>query len=433
MPPKKNLALPSALGGVVPHKDGHRVRVYIDGLNRYGPRRDTQAEAHEDLRQAQATNTRDEYAAVLRQLQAAARAAAPAGASAAGPASAPPEAGAVNIFYYESRQRWQIQWWSSGAKCQNISTSALDGDKDAAERVAQRVKTLVENARDRSDKSAFREQIDEYIAEELGQITSVAASSDNTAGGDGGHGGVTVEEVEEEEEPAAKRRRLETAALQSSLESIHRFEARRHEEAPLSAEDLKDLKDHKDEQIARLNELLCAAGAGSNAGATSAQAQSSRTPQSIALPGLNFQWPWSRLVLAGVKDETRTYELGFKGICQANQETWIVETPGSNVAAEDVAVLDGIDVGKRPDVASIIGTVTFSHDEQYKNIDEFRGDVARHRIRRGCRWDWDGETGSRYAWRVAHTRRLCAAIPQPGRKSTTGFSKPREHTVNFVD
>ena len=109
-----------------------------------------------------------------------------------------------------------------------------------------------------------------------------------------------------------------------------------------------------------------------------------------------------------------------------------METPGSNVAAEDVAFLDGIDVGKRPEVASIIGTVTFSHDEQYKNIDEFRGDVARRRIRRGCRWDWDGETGSRYAWRVAHTRRLCAAIPQPGRKSTTGFSKPREHTVNFA-
>ena len=109
-----------------------------------------------------------------------------------------------------------------------------------------------------------------------------------------------------------------------------------------------------------------------------------------------------------------------------------METPGSNVAAEEVAVLDGIDVDTRPDVASIIGTVTFSHDEQYKNIDEFRGDVARHRIRRGCRWDWDGETGSRYAWRVAHTRRLCAAIPQLGRKSTTGFSKPREHTVNFA-
>jgi len=177
----------------------------------------------------------------------------------------------------------------------------------------------VENARDRSDVSALREQVDEYIVEGLGQTTSVAASSDNTAGGDGGiaggnggDGGVAVEMVEEEG-PAAKRRRLETAALQSGLESIHRFEAMRQEEAPWSAEFTQQLKDLKDEKIARLNELY-AIGSGSNAGVTSAQAQSSRTPQSIALPGLNFQWPWSRLVLAGVKDETRTYELDFKGI-----------------------------------------------------------------------------------------------------------------------
>ena len=96
MPPKNSLALPSDLGNVVPHKDGHRVRVKMDGHNSYGPRRDTKAEAHEDLRQAQATNTHDEYAAVLRQLQAAAPAAAPAEA-------APPEARAVNTSYYEPR------------------------------------------------------------------------------------------------------------------------------------------------------------------------------------------------------------------------------------------------------------------------------------------------------------------------------------------
>ena len=111
--------------------------------------------------------------------------------------------GKVDISYYEPRQRWQIQWWSSGKKCLPISTSALDGDNDAAERVAQRVKTLVENARDRSDVSAFWKQVDEYIVEELAQTTSVAASSDKTAGGDGG---VAVEVVEEEE---ATRRRTE--------------------------------------------------------------------------------------------------------------------------------------------------------------------------------------------------------------------------------
>ena len=80
-----------------------------------------------------------------------------------------------------------------------------------------------------------------------------------------------MEMVEEEEGPAAKRRRLEIAALQSGLESIHRFEAIRQEEAPWSAELTQQLKDLEDEKIARLNELY-AAGSGSNAGATSAQA-----------------------------------------------------------------------------------------------------------------------------------------------------------------
>ena len=153
-------------------------------------------------------------------------------------------------------------------------------------------------------------------------------------------------------------------------------------------------------------------------------------PQSIALPGLNVQWPWSRLILAGVKDEIRTYDLGARNICRANQETWIVETPGDKVAAEDIAVLDGVNVGHRPEVAQIIGTVTFSRAEQYANIDEFRGDAARHRIRAGCRFDWDG-IGKRYVWRVLHTRKILDPIEQPGRKSTTGFNRPRACTVTF--
>ena len=69
MPPKGTLAPPSHLGIVVPHNDGHRVRAKINGRNRYGPQRTTEAEAYEDLRQARATNMQDEYAAVLQQLQ----------------------------------------------------------------------------------------------------------------------------------------------------------------------------------------------------------------------------------------------------------------------------------------------------------------------------------------------------------------------------
>ena len=37
--------------------------------------------------------------------------------------------------------------------------------------------------------------------------------------------------------------------------------------------------------------------------------------ETIALLGLTLQWPWSRLVPAGVREEIRSYNLGHKGIC----------------------------------------------------------------------------------------------------------------------
>ena len=51
------------------------------------------------------------------------------------------------------------------------------------------------------------------------------------------------------------------------------------------------------------------------------------------------------------------------------------------MAAEVVGVLDSIDAGSRPKVASIIGTITFSDDEQYKIFDEFRREIACRGVR----------------------------------------------------
>ena len=49
----------------------------------------------------------------------------------------------------------------------------------------------------------------------------------------------------------------------------------------------------------------------------------------LSLPGLNINWPFSQLILAGVKTvEVRSYALGYKNIARPGVEMWLVETPG---------------------------------------------------------------------------------------------------------
>ena len=268
----------------------------------------------------------------------------------------------VTCSWDPERNGYQVYWRCNRQLKIRIPCAHWGGDQDIAKRVAERLKAHIEETADRSNREAFLEVRDRFIAEASREPTLAAADPPD-----------------------------------------------------------RDPETHS---------IAASSSAAGSASLPLTQALTMVQPQSIALPGLNVQWPWSRLILAGVKDEIRTYDLGDRNICRANQETWIVETPGDKVAAEDIAVLDGVNVGHRPEVAQIIGTVTFSRAEQYANIDEFRGDAARHRIRAGCRFDWDG-TGKRYVWRVLHTRKILDPIEQPGRKSTTGFNRPRAFTVTF--
>ena len=79
-----------------------------------------------------------------------------------------------------------------------------------------------------------------------------------------------------------------------------------------------------------------------------------------------------------------------------------------------------------------MGTVTFSRSDEYGSLAAFRADRNNHRIAKGGHYDWDGK-GKRYAWRVSAVRRLAQPVPQPGRKSTTGFTKNRPYTVIFAE
>ena len=64
---------------------------------------------------------------------------------------------------------WQVYWRCNGQLQLSIRVrvSALNGDHDAAERVAGKLQAHIEAANDRSDKVAFTAVLDELIAAEL--------------------------------------------------------------------------------------------------------------------------------------------------------------------------------------------------------------------------------------------------------------------------
>ena len=153
---------------------------------------------------------------------------------------------------------------------------------------------------------------------------------------------------------------------------------------------------------------------------------------SLCLPGLNIQWPFSRLILAGAKlKEVRAYELGHRSIARANAEAWIVETPGPTAKALKHALAEDVSDNTRPEVAQIVGTVIFSHSVPYESPAAFRADWARHRIRQGSKYDWSGE-GERHAWHISAVRALAWPVAV-GSTGQTGFSKPRSFEVVFAE
>ena len=155
-------------------------------------------------------------------------------------------------------------------------------------------------------------------------------------------------------------------------------------------------------------------------------------PIALCLRGLNIQWPFSQLILLGYKKvEARTYPLGYMSIGMAGQEMWIVETPGPSASASVSALVDGAYIAARPAAARIVGTVVFSHSEQYAGRDAFCGDRRAHRIRPGApTHDWSGD-GEMHAWHVASVRKLAVA-PPAGSKGMTGFG-PRSFDVTFIE
>ena len=116
------------------------------------------------------------------------------------------------------------------------------------------------------------------------------------------------------------------------------------------------------------------------------------------LRGLNIQWPFSQLLLAGLKRvEVRRYGLGHKNIAHAGEEMWLVETPGPCGNAAKNAAVHGLTISPRPAKAQIVGTIAFSEAFEYESLTSYTGDEERHRIRADGSFAWDGD-GARHGW-----------------------------------
>ena len=150
----------------------------------------------------------------------------------------------------------------------------------------------------------------------------------------------------------------------------------------------------------------------------------------LCLRGLNIQWPFSQLILLGVKtEEVREYALGHRSICPSGEEVWIVETRGHHVNAKTNAMCDGLPLGPRPLRTQIVGTVRFDDATSYPSTEAFRVASEQHRIALGSKFDWDGK-GSRFGWKVDRVRALVGPVPVES-TGVTGFG-PRSFTVGFT-
>ncbi|CAE7576933.1 unnamed protein product [Symbiodinium natans] len=150
----------------------------------------------------------------------------------------------------------------------------------------------------------------------------------------------------------------------------------------------------------------------------------------LCLCGINIQYPWSRLIIAGVKTiEVRKYPLGKYPCFTAGQDVFLIETPGQrSTDGADCA----IDVGPPPEHSRVIGLLRFNGCFQFADLEEFEVFRAQTRIRQGGKYAWSNlGDGPIFGWGVGSAREL-EPIPADG-KTMLGWQRPRALTVSFSD
>ena len=117
----------------------------------------------------------------------------------------------------------------------------------------------------------------------------------------------------------------------------------------------------------------------------------------MKLPGINIQFPISKLILSGKKTiETRHYSLPEKYV---GQEMFFIETPGKNGNFS----------------ARIVAIIVFGKSFQYSNSDDFYADKARHFVSPKSPYRWK-KALTKWGWPILRLQILPKAVPAPKRR-----------------
>ena len=173
--------------------------------------------------------------------------------------------------------------------------------------------------------------------------------------------------------------------------------------------------------------------------AASADCCHMNTPSELSLRGINIQYPFSRLILFGVKTvEVRTYPLGDRNLGGDYEDLFLIETPGSR-NLKGALVDPRYPIGPPPSVAQVIGIVRFSSSEQYANMptSKYQWHMpswikhrSKHRIKEGGHYDWNRKDAM-YAWYVDNVQPFSEPVPA-GEKCLWGYRRPRTLEVTLM-
>jgi hypothetical protein len=150
--------------------------------------------------------------------------------------------------------------------------------------------------------------------------------------------------------------------------------------------------------------------------------------QAKARRGINIQWPFSQLILKGLKtEEIRGYKLEHRAIAGRNEELWLVETKGPSAKSNKNAIVGDLQIGPRPKVPQIVATIVFTSWHRYESEQDFNDARDRHCIATGACFGWNQK--GIYGWKVGIVRPLTEPVPVFS-TNQSGFGK-RYYPVVF--
>ena len=121
-----------------------------------------------------------------------------------------------------------------------------------------------------------------------------------------------------------------------------------------------------------------------------------------SIPGINIQWPWSRLIVDGTKNvETRRYPIPSHYL---DVPLAIIETPGPRGKSEGQVLK-----------AQIIGIVCFKRSFRYSTVAEWRTDFQRHKVSADSQYRFDPKRET-WGWEVKSVRKLAKPLPAPSKR-----------------